>query len=542
MSKRIHHEARRAQTSLLWFVLARFFVVTLFLGGTVFWQFLSSEYDPPKLNIRLLLILTCSFLQNCFSLFFLLRRREPSSLFVQWQLVWDLVLCAAVVYVTGGMFSRFAFLFIFVILSSGLLCHAKEVLGTLSASVVLYGGLANLHYYGLLPASGFAASSPMTDGQDVFFLLFLNLTAFFLTGFLSFLLARRLQHAALLLDQKKVEHEDLEQLNLLILRHIAGGLIVVDAQGLICSFNASAESMTGVAAENAIGCHVQQVFPAFPWQGAVTVERREFVFQNSRNEQRTVGYRVVPLSQDQRGRSIVAFQDLTEVKRLERNLQREERLAAVGGLAAGLAHEIRNPLAALSSSVQMLQEQLQDEQQQRLMAIVARESERLNLLLSDFLVFARPRPPHKRSVDLCGLLGDLCLLLKTSKPFEHVELKTLLPESWLVEVDKEQMIQAAWDLLVNAASFSPQGGVVTCAASPQDGCFWVEDEGPGVEPEHEERIFEPFFTTRAEGTGLGLAIAYALIKAQGWSLEYQRAFSGGARFVVRITQPDENGN
>ena len=509
-------------------MLVRFLVLSLFLGGTVFFALVVNEQASIFSNPQLVSIFSLCLLQICLALFWLLRF-GPSPQFVQIQIVWDLVMCAAVVYFTGGMYSNFAFLFIFVILTSGLISSRHEVLLILLASVVLYGGIASLDYYGYLPVYPWNTR----PGTDVFYLLFLNLTAFVLAAFIGVILSTRLQQYAKKIITQRREHEDLEHLNHLILQNITSGLILVDSQGRMILVNKIAEQICAIRASKVIGMPISAAVRGFDWPlSHMPVERGEENFTNAAGKQLILGYSATPIQQGESTNVLLTFQDLTEIKRLEQNLKREKHLASIGSLSAGLAHEIRNPLASLGGSVQLLQEKDFPATEQRLFNIIAREAGRLNHLVDDFLNFASPRNPLNKNVDINSIINDVLHLAQGSRQFANIRIHANCLEVWYENVDEEQVKQVVWNLLVNAASFCPAGGVVHCESCKETRSFWVDDSGPGVDPELGDTIFEPFTTSRADGTGLGLAIAYAFVRANGASIEYTVAPSGGARFKV----------
>jgi len=528
----------RSLNAQLWYVLVRFLVLSLFLGGTVFFAIVVNEQASIFSNARLVSIFSLCLLQICLALFWLLRF-GPSPQFVQIQIVWDLIMCAAVVYFTGGMYSTFAFLFIFVILSSGLISSRHEVLLILLASIVLYGGLAILDYYGYIPIYPWDTRS----GTDVFYLLFLNITAFVLAAFIGMILSARLQGYAQKLAEQRREHADLEHFNLLILQNITSGLILVDNEGQILLANKIAEQICAIRASKVTGMPITTALRGFTWPlPQIQVERGELNFTNAAGKQLVLGYSATPIQQGESVNILLMFQDLTQIKRLEQNLKREEHLASIGSLSAGLAHEIRNPLASLGGSVQLLQEKNFPATEQRLFNIIVREAGRLNHLVDDFLNFANPRNPVKKTVDINSILKDVLHLAQGSRQFADIQIHSSCNDVWHENVDEEQIKQVVWNLLGNAASFCPAGGKIHCASCNQSRSFWVDDSGPGVDPELGDSIFEPFTTSRADGTGLGLAIAHAFVRANGASIEYAAAPGGGARFKVTFKNQNSEDN
>ena len=534
-----HSSLPPSVSTLLWYLLGRAFIVTLFLGGTVFLEFPQSLQTLFTPDIRLIFLLSLTFFQICFSLLWLLRWQNHLRQFVQLQLLWDLLLSVLTVYVTGGVASLFSFLFIFVILSSALMATRTDVMVTVAASVVLYGGLIDLQYYGYLQvAPGFIK---MTQ-SDVFYRLFLNVTAFLFAGLLGTILASRLRRSELLLQRERHDYAELERLNHIILQNIPSGLIVVDHQGIIRSFNSAAASISSVAVSKAIRQPLKDIFSQLQLSGMILpVERGEFEYLKPGGGKRILGFNALSFSGFQKKEvgTLITFQDLTETKRLEQNLQLGERLAAIGKLAAGLAHEIRNPLASLSGSVQLLTEQPgRDESDQYLLKIVNRETSRLNRLLGDFLVFARPRPPEKTSCSIRALIDEVCVLAKADPVFSMVDLNLDVAIDRVLQIDPGQIHQALWNLLVNAAQFSRVPKKIIVGFDAVACSLWVDDNGPGVQDAEKKQIFEPFYSSRPEGTGLGLSISHAIVTAHQATIECSENPWGGARFQINFDDTD----
>jgi two-component system sensor histidine kinase PilS (NtrC family) len=235
----------------------------------------------------------------------------------------------------------------------------------------------------------------------------------------------------------------------------------------------------------------------------------------------------------------IIFQDLTQLRAMEEKVARSERLADLGRLAAGLAHELRNPLASMMGAQELLtQAPGLDGEYRRLMEIALRESTRLSLLVTRFLEFARPTPPRRTTCDLAAVVGETLEVFKNDPAAARIDLaQDLAPAR--TDADADQLRQVLWNLLLNAAQAAGEGerpGHVRVACG-QDGLgafLVVDDDGPGVAPEDRERIFLPFFTTKPLGTGLGLANVHQLVDAHGGTIAVEPAPTGGARFRVRF--------
>ena len=247
------------------------------------------------------------------------------------------------------------------------------------------------------------------------------------------------------------------------------------------------------------------------------------------------------------------FQDITKFKEMEEQMKRVDKMAAVGALAAGMAHEIRNPLASLSGSIQMLRAELTlDESQQHLMEITLRESERLNALITDFLLYAQPPQSHKILYPVERILEETLDLFIHSPSFRD-GIRILRPspqEETRVWIDPDQMKQVFWNLFINAAQSMSNGGEIQVQlgrgnaqgitglslSSQVKDKEWVKisitDSGSGIPPEEKEKIFEPFFTTKENGTGLGLSVVHKIVENHKGLIKVDSALGRGSTFSI----------
>jgi two-component system sensor histidine kinase PilS (NtrC family) len=289
--------------------------------------------------------------------------------------------------------------------------------------------------------------------------------------------------------------------------------------------------------------------PAFlPYEGLASRFQREEIEHVSRDGERKIfGFKSVPFTDNEGNRLgvIIDFQDLTRLKMMESELKRADRLAAIGGMAARLAHEIRNPLASISGSVQLIaQGGGVADQDRKLLEIVLRETDRLNGLIGEFLSYARPTAPVLARLDLGSLVDSLLALLQGDARFAAVEVRKGVPPTLTVAGDPGQLEQVLWNLLVNAAEAMPGGGIIdisACGPLPypefameQATRITVRDSGVGMTEDERKLIFEPFFTTKQGGTGLGLATVYRIIEAHGGRILVDSAKGEGTSFTVLL--------
>lgn len=474
-------------------------------------------------------------------------RARPA--FVVVQLVGDAGLVTGFVGITGGLDSPMSFLYLLPIIVAALFQYRRGALGlavvcwVFYAALVLFGTEAGL--VRPLPWGG----SP-GEGRAYLFLV-VHLVAFFAVALLASYLSERLRVQGRELAERRGAMARLQALNENIIESIHSGLLTTDLEGRIQFVNRGGSEITGLGLAELKDRPVGALFglePGFLQQArSILLARRRFRFEKEfeRPDKRKIflGIAVSTLL-DRSGAPvgyIFIFQDLTEIRALEQEVRLKERMAALGEMAAGMAHELRNPLAAISGSVQFLRSHLSLEGEiLELMDIILRESERLDRTIRDFLTFARPGPFAPERCDLVRLLEDSAKLLAKSREFrpEHrIETRFGAPEIWC-EVDPNRMKQVFWNLATNALKAMPRGGTLTLEARPVE-FEQVEvvfsDEGVGMDERQREGYFQPFSSGFGEGTGLGAAIVYRLIEEHRGRISLESAPGRGTR--VRILLP-----
>ena len=458
------------------------------------------------------------------------------------ELAGDGVLITAVVYCSGGSGSLYVFLYVLWIVYAALTAGARGSIVAWGAAMTAYSTMVFGEAGGWLPAY---EGHRELELRAAFSSVGVHAVAFLSAAFLSHRLARQVQ----------VGREELHELGEIyqrIVDNVASGLLTVDRGGEITSFNAEAERITGCAARDVVGQPLVLVFPTLR-DLAVTANdsdgrsRLQLGFRSRDGEDKFLGMSISAL-RDSVGRedgAILVFQDLTRIVEMEDQLRRSERLGAVGQLATGLAHEIRNPLTSLSGAVELLAADLPagDASTRRLSQIVRRETARLDRLVGDFLTYARPAPARAEPVALYELVDEMRQLLAAG---EHADVEIVLemPRSLRALGNDDQLRQVLWNLVLNAVQAGPIDGRVVVRGRAQaepapDGKAGVElevaDRGAGIPPTLLERVFEPFFTTKPKGTGLGLSTVYRIVEAYGGELAVSSTPGEGT--TVRIWLP-----
>jgi two-component system, NtrC family, sensor histidine kinase PilS len=359
---------------------------------------------------------------------------------------------------------------------------------------------------------------------------------------LSSYLAQRTRKVS---DELALKHQALESLRVLhenIVRSVKIGLLILDNKGQLAFANAAADEILGANFSAKKGMPFRMLASRIPLPKG-PADRFEFIWERHGQQVHVNGAvaDLIDATGSVQGK-LITLEDSTALKKMEVEMKRADRLAAVGQMAAGLAHEIRNPLASLSGSVQLLSDELKLEPDQKnLMNIVVREADRLNNLISDFLTFARPVRKTEEPVDLTTLITEIASMLQYHDDFKDgMTIDAACEPNLTTYGDGDQLRQIFWNLALNAVQAMPGVGsvVIRGAAIEENGANWicisVQDQGPGIPPQNLEIIFDPFFTTKDKGTGLGLTIAYAIAERHGGRISVANAQPSGSVFEVRL--------
>ncbi len=533
---RIEQPMSRDNRSLTLYLACRTAVVTFLLGGAA--VFFVNGSTQKQAIIPLFVLIGVAYFSALVSAL-VLKFFPFLKYFIEAQIGWDLLFVTALIVFSRGVESVFSFAYLLIIVSTSFLLNRRFTLLSAGCSSFLFGSILALQYSGSLQRVGIYQIFP---GGTYLSVLFIHSVAFFLTAGLSGTLAERWQRSEAQLLKKSVDYADLEKMNRTILSHISSGLMLVGPKGLVRSFNRAAEEITGYELLAVYNQSALKMFPGFAsslTEGALPVRRSECFFNRPGGETLILGYATTP-AWGNKGEflgTLVTFQDLTKLKKVEEELKRADRLAAVGRLAAGMAHEIRNPLASISGSVQMLAESTNiPEQDVGLMKIVVKEADRLNHLLTDFLDFARPKVPQKKLVNLVAVILELQNMLHSDKRFNDIAISLNNSHAEVVALlDRDMLFQILWDLAVNAVeAMNGSGTLKFCIKKQPDfgSCIVIEDSGPGIPDTIQEKIFEPFFSTKESGTGLGLATVYTVMESHGGRVMVEQSSLGGAQFVL----------
>lgn len=465
------------------------------------------------------------------------------------QIGGDLVVETLLVYFTGGLDSPFSFLYLVSIITAAMLLYRRGGLLIASAAAILYGVLSDLMYFHVIPLpeqTWFEVTQ--WSSSRVYFNIATNLAGFYATALLTSLISEKLQKTSEELDANRQNLAELRALNQNVIESIPSGLITLSQYGTATFVNPAACQILDQPPVHILGRHISEL-------GLVTIDEwndaREQLAGGAvvrgetdltvRDSLRSIGFAATPLNTldgNSAGYTLI-FQDLTDMKKLEAEVRMKDRMAAIGELSAGIAHEIRNPLAAIAGSAQVLKTSSSlTAQEQRLMSIVLKESERLNKSIADFLRFVRPQEKRFSEFDIAASLAETLELFGNSPELgpDHTIVREIVPPTFSLMGDQDQIRQVFWNLARNAVQAMRNGGRLTVRTSVADGEYRIvfADSGHGMSDADLGRLFTPFRTSFPSGTGLGMAITYRIIQEHGGRIDVDSQQGIGTTITVAL--------
>jgi two-component system sensor histidine kinase PilS (NtrC family) len=521
--------ARRLQ----WALLGRLAIATTVLGGTLLFSTGTADAFTAR---AMSWLIVAAYAMSAASAFAIARGGSLESLGVV-QVLTDLVLAGGLVYLTGGARSGFTFLFGASVLVTALVGSGRSATLVAGTTLVLYGTIAvGLANGGIPGPPDQTAVDYAPGGAELANALLRNLVGLVLVGGLAASLGDRLHRTSSELVRVTESaagyakrHED-------IVRSLSSGLVVIGAARTIESANPAAATILGSDRPEAL---LGEPLDRFLDVSDSPSERRECTGRRLDGSSFPAGFTRAPLrSADGSVQgSFVVFQDLTELTALRKKAERADRLAVLGSLAAGLAHEIRNPLGSISGSVELVRDGASlVPEDRRLLDTVLKETDRLNELVTTMLEVGRAGPAERVRTPVGPIAREVIELARHQASETTVDLSISPDEGASGVIDPQQIRQVIWNLVRNALQFSPAGGVVRVRVESDETALTVEvsDEGPGIDAADRERIFDMFFTRRRRGLGLGLALSKQIVEAHQGEIVAIPNEPRGSVFRVRI--------
>lgn len=510
-------------------IIFRVSFVTLLLG--TFLLFEIEYYKFPYTHAMRSIIIFLYLLTIVYAL--LLHRIKNLTAFAYVQLSIDALSAITLVFLTGGIESWFSPIMLLTVIASAIMVNRRAgyIIATLCS--ILYGLMIDLQFYRVIPV----AYDISLEEKDFLYNIFVHITALYLTAYLTGYISSRLEKTSKKLEERDSDLKDLDFFNRELIESLPSGLLTTDLQGRILIFNRAAENITGIPRTVAAGKDITEIFPFIKF--SFETQRREGIITPNGNK-RTIGL-TISRTTDSSGYKtgcICTFQDITDFKKIAAELKQKETLAVIGELSANMAHEIRNPLASLKVSIEMLKEGvLTKDHGAKLMNIALSEMDRLNKIITDFLTYSRPKDPEFFMFDLNTMLDETIEIIKNSiANRDSISIKKDFKGQNEIIADPQKLRQVFLNLGINAIESMPDGGelVIGVKRLKDQAVIFFKDSGTGIPPENLKQIFYPFFTTKEKGTGLGLSIAYRIVEKHNGKITVHSLPGHGTTFEVAL--------
>ena len=527
---------------VLMLIIGRLVAIFLLLVSSWIWYSGSTEFTLQSIPQSTLFIFIIS-VGLTVVYFFLLRIGSLIQWQIRFQFLIDALLITWLIWRTGDLTSPYITLYIVLISVSSVFLRPRSTILMAFLCIGLFCGLAILTGFTIIDSFGV----PQTRTKVIQILSF-HAVAFFVVGLLASRLADRQRSGEELREATK-SLASLRALHERIIESIRSGLIVTDLEGTIFTFNTAASEITGYTPAQVKGSSIFDLMPG------LRISLEDASLESSEVQSRyesdlttpdgfvvRIGYSVARLFSEDNEASgyILTFQDLTEIRSMEQSIRRKDRLAAVGRVGAGLAHEIRNPLGAMRGAIQVLESSMPPNSiQTDLMGIILRESDRLNSIITNFLSYAKPKIGNFTEIDLRESIRDTVTLLRHSPDVKenHTITEDLSNQPIFVSADQTQIQQVFWNLTRNAIQAMPDGGELTISLDHGVGDrarIVIADTGKGMPPEQVEQLFEPFAKSTTGGTGLGLSIVYQIIRDHNGTINVRSAEEEGTTITIEL--------
>ncbi len=551
--------AANLKKQLLWMLLLRIILYTLLLGIS----YIISELEFSVIilpNSALILLLLAVYTISIISALILLRLEKNIQKFGFLQSIFDTVFASILIYFTGISSSIFTSVYFFAIITGGLILPRRGGLIAASASTLLYGAILSLEYFGYIPGYfGTFDFIAMENAPELINIFAVKGLTFFLAALLSAMFGMRLVSTEEVLTDTIQSFDKLSHLYKTIFDNIATGIITTDDKNSITSANNAAHSITGYPIESLIGRNLIEFFPDLERSSRAT--RKAMDFAKLDGSKIRIGYSLTSLNTgsstkntghealDPEDSKLITLQDISEIEKLESKIRQGEKMAAIGLMSAGIAHDFRNPLTAISGSAQILAEEFSlaesanSDENLELTRIILRESNRLIVTIADFLKFARPDRAERKWFPLVDCIREVLQVCRADPDWPSTcSVQLDIDPRTDLWADERQFFTLLNHLIQNSVVYCPPDREIisiTAVEEKESGnteaiVIIIEDNGVGIKKEMYEKVFEPFYTGRADGTGLGLAIVRQIVESHKGTIAVASSPLGGARFTISL--------
>ena len=541
-------EKNKSRSRLL--IICRLIIITLFLGVAIFLDIKKTGFpvSVSTLNFLYFIIAATYFFSLAYIL--ILKIFKDLRINIYLQLAIDILLVTLLVYITGSYRSNYSVLYTLIIIYSVIFLDRYGGLIIASAAGSFYSLLLGLEFCQWLPVLSKIEPDYSLTAEEVLTRILVHIVSFYVLAFLASFVVEQEKKVRSLLMEKESEFDQLDLLFRSIVESVDTGIMTIDFEGTIKTFNRAAEQITGYSLAQVKNRLVADVFPECIASFALELDRRqsknrmEVVIEDRNGRKVHLGCSISPLKDKQNREigSILIFQDLTEIRQMEENLEKSKRLALIGEMAAGLAHEMRNPLASITGSIELLRRNLAlKDTDDRLMQIILRGKDQLDNFVRDFLLLAKPIPVVREVVDVNATAADVLENMKLSKDWTNeIKIDCSLAPKVAAFANREQLRQVVQNLVLNAVQAMKEGGVLSLATKlmqinhKEVVEIRVADTGLGIEEKDLKKVFEPFFTDKEKGTGLGLTIVGRIVDGYGGKIEITSRINQGTVCTVRL--------
>lgn len=549
MHQNIEKDERNEQRLKL-LIISRLIVISIFLLVTFFLGTMKAVIPLSPMLQRLIyaVVIAMYFLSLIYTL--LLRKEKYFQFNIHAQLIVDIGLVSFLVYLTGGSSSNYSQLYILVIIYSAIFLGRRGAFIIASASSIAYGLALTFEYFNLFPVLHFNEHVYLVEANDIFLRIIVHILSFYVVAFLASIVVEQEKRTRSLLEESESAFGQLDLLFRSIIESVDTGIMTITLQGRIKTFNRAAEAITGFQLSSIENHKILEIFPELnTFFDSNTVDmpksRREVKIVRRDKKKVHLGCSFSSLK-DNYGKQIghiLIFQDLTEIKRMEENLEKSKRLAFIGEMAASLAHEMRNPLASITGSIQLLgQNTRMEETDKRLMQIIMRGKDQLDNFVRDFLLLARPVPEVREHVNVDEVAEEVIENIKMLNEWtDNIKIIRAFSGQNMAYANKEQIRQVIQNLMLNALQAMEGTGnlfleikTVNLEDRKEYTMIKVTDDGCGIEEKDLKNVFEPFFTNKVKGTGLGLAIVSRIVDGYGGKINIESKINQGTSVTVML--------
>ena len=546
-------EKNKSRLRLL--IIFRVVIITLFLGVAIFIDIKKTGFPVSVSTLNFLYFIIAATYFFTIAYILLLKIFKDLKINIYLQLAVDVLLVTMLVYITGSLRSNYSVLYTLVIIYSVIFLGRYGGMIIASAAGILYGLLLDFEFYRVIPPISIVEHDSNFTAEDVFIRILVHIVSFYTLAFLASFVVEQEKKTRSLLQEKESAFNQLDLLFRSIVESVDTGVMTINLQGTIKTFNRAAEEITGFPLAAVNNRPIADIFPefvAFFTAGIIkekTKNRMEVIIKGNNEKKINLGCSISPLrdKQDKQIGSILIFQDLTDIKLMEETLEKSKQLALIGEMAAGLAHEMRNPLASITGSIELLRQSLNlKDTDERLMQIVLRGKDQLDNFVRDFLLLARPIPVIRELVDVNETTVDVLENIKLSKDWtDKIEISCSLAEKVTAFANREQIRQVIHNLALNSIQAMKDGGVLSITTKSmlhhdkEVVEIKVTDTGAGIEEKDLRKVFEPFFTNKDKGTGLGLTIVGRIVDGYDGRIKIENGVNQGTICTVWLPSRKE---